>query len=113
MHAKAGYTTNALGDLSAGKARIRHEQASPVMFQALNLLSLRPIGHHAKLIWGWLGIGKTNVQLYTISKRKSTLSKAFDVCYLCLSPNTLSHSRTKISKKLNLVTIQFTPKKAI
>ncbi len=52
MHAKAGYTANALGDLSAGKARIRHEQASPVMFQALNLLSTRSIGHHAKFIWG-------------------------------------------------------------
>ncbi len=53
MHAKAGYTTKALGDLSAGKAHIRHEQASTGMFQALNLLSTRSIGQHAKLIWGW------------------------------------------------------------
>ncbi len=53
MHAKAGYTTNALGDYSAGKARIRHEQASPVIFQALNVFSTRSIGHYAKLIWGW------------------------------------------------------------
>ncbi len=53
MHAKVGYTTNALGDLSAGKARIWYEQASPVMFQALNLLTARSIGHHAKLILGW------------------------------------------------------------
>ncbi len=77
MHAKAGYTTNALGDLSAGKARIRHEQASPVMFQALNLLSTRSMRHHAMLIWGWLVITEMNVQLYALSKRTRTLFEGF------------------------------------
>ncbi len=98
MHAKAGYTAIALGYSSAGKARIRHEQVNPVMFQTLNLVSTRSIGHHDKLIWGWLGIGKTNDQLFTISKRASTLSKTFDVCYLCLTPNILSRSCIKITE---------------
>ncbi len=61
---EAGYTAKALGDISAGThARIRYEQASSLMFQALNLLSTRSMGHHAMLNWGWLGIRKTNVLL--------------------------------------------------
>ncbi len=75
MRVKAGYTTNALRDVSTGThafGRDRHE----LMFQALNLLSTHSMGHRVFLIW--LGISKMNVQLYTINKQP--FSKAFDVC---------------------------------
>ncbi len=73
MRAKVGYTSNTLGDLSAGNARIWHEQATLVMFQALNLFSTRSMRHHAILIRGWLVISKMNAQLHALSKRTSTL----------------------------------------
>ncbi len=67
LRAKAGYTANALGDLSVGT------HAFGMTRRALTLLSTRSMGHHTMLIWGWLRISKINVQLYAISKRTCTL----------------------------------------
>ncbi len=77
-----------LGWLIGGHARIRHDQASPLMMcQALTLLSTRSMRHHTMLIWGWLIISKMNVQLYAISKRTRTLFEGV-WCFLTVSnPN--------------------------
>ncbi len=71
-HAYQGRLNNQrLGWPICGHARIRQEQASPLMFQALNLLSTRALGHNVLLIW--LAISKMNAQLYPISKQPCTL----------------------------------------